>query len=41
MKVGDVFCIVEVMKMMNCIEFDKVGVVKVIFVNDGEVVEFD
>ena len=40
-KVGDVVCIVEAMKMMNRIEADKAGVVKAILVNDGEAVEFD
>lgn len=40
-KVGDALCIVEAMKMMNRIEADKAGVVKAIFVNDGEAVEFD
>lgn len=40
-KVGDVVCIVEAMKMMNQIEADKAGVVEAILVNDGEPVEFD
>jgi len=40
-KVGDVICIVEAMKMMNQIESDKAGVVGAILVNDGEPVEFD
>ena len=40
-KVGDALCIVEAMKMMNRIEADKAGVVRVILVNDGEAVEFD
>lgn len=33
--VGDILCIVEVMKMMNQIEVDKVGIVKVILVESG------
>ncbi len=40
-KVGDVICIVEAMKMMNQIECDKAGVVEAILVDDGEPVEFD
>jgi acetyl-CoA carboxylase biotin carboxyl carrier protein len=40
-KVGDVLCIVEAMKMMNQIEADKAGVVKAILVEDGAPVEFD
>jgi acetyl-CoA carboxylase biotin carboxyl carrier protein len=40
-KVGDVLCIVEAMKMMNQIEADKAGVVKAILVENGEPVEFD
>jgi len=40
-KVGDVVCIVEAMKMMNQIECDKAGVVEAILVEDGEPVEFD
>ena len=40
-KVGDVICIVEAMKMMNQIEADKAGVVEAILVDDGEPVEFD
>ena len=40
-KVGDALCIVEAMKMMNCIEADKAGVIKAILINDGEAVEFD
>jgi len=40
-KVGDVLCIVEAMKMMNQIEADKAGVIGEIFINDGEPVEFD
>jgi acetyl-CoA carboxylase biotin carboxyl carrier protein len=40
-KVGDVICIVEAMKMMNQIEADHSGVVEAILVEDGEPVEFD
>ena len=40
-KVGDVVCIVEAMKMMNQIEADFAGVVEAILVEDGEPVEFD
>ena len=40
-KVGDVICIVEAMKMMNQIEADKAGVIEEILVKDGEPVEFD
>lgn len=40
-KVGDVICIVEAMKMMNQIESDKAGVVTAILVEDGQPVEYD
>ena len=40
-KVGDVICIVEAMKMMNQIEADKAGVVEAILLEDGQPVEFD
>ena len=40
-KVGDVICIVEAMKMMNQIEADKAGTIDAILVEDGEPVEFD
>ncbi len=40
-KVGDVICIIEAMKMMNQIEADKAGTVEAILVEDGEPVEFD
>jgi len=40
-KVGDVVCIVEAMKMMNQIEADKAGTVTAILVENGEPVEFD
>lgn len=39
-KVGDVLCIVEAMKMMNQIEADKAGTIGAILVEDGEAVEF-
>ncbi|MGK0442277.1 MAG: acetyl-CoA carboxylase biotin carboxyl carrier protein [Pseudohongiellaceae bacterium] len=40
-KVGDVICIIEAMKMMNQIEADKAGVIEAILVEDGQPVEFD
>lgn len=40
-KVGDVLCIVEAMKMMNQIEADKAGTITAILVEDGQPVEFD
>ncbi len=40
-KVGDVICIVEAMKMMNQIESDKAGTISAILVENGEPVEFD
>jgi acetyl-CoA carboxylase biotin carboxyl carrier protein len=40
-KVGDVVCIVEAMKMMNQIEADKAGIIEAILVENGEPVEFD
>jgi acetyl-CoA carboxylase biotin carboxyl carrier protein len=40
-KVGDIICIVEAMKMMNQIEADKAGTIGAILVDDGEPVEFD
>lgn len=40
-KVGDVVCVVEAMKMMNQIEADHAGVIEAILVQDGEPVEFD
>ncbi len=40
-KVGDVICVVEAMKMMNQIEADHAGVIEAILVQDGEPVEFD
>lgn len=40
-KVGDVLCIVEAMKMMNQIECDKAGVIESILIEDGQPIEFD
>ena len=40
-KVGDVLCIIEAMKMMNQIEADKAGTIEAILVENGEPVEFD
>ena len=40
-RVGDVLCIVEAMKMMNQIEADRAGTVIAIHVENGEAVEFD
>ena len=40
-RVGDVLCIVEAMKMMNQIEADRAGMVTAIHVENGEAVEFD
>ncbi|MDP5208775.1 acetyl-CoA carboxylase biotin carboxyl carrier protein [Microbulbifer sp. 2205BS26-8] len=40
-KVGDVICIVEAMKMMNQIEADKAGTIEAILLEDGQPVEFD
>jgi len=40
-KVGEVICIVEAMKMMNQIEADKSGTIESILVENGEPVEFD
>ena len=40
-KVGDIVCIIEAMKMMNQIEADHSGVIEAILVQDGEPVEFD
>ncbi|WP_299265653.1 acetyl-CoA carboxylase biotin carboxyl carrier protein [uncultured Psychrosphaera sp.] len=40
-KVGDVLCIIEAMKMMNQIESDKAGVIKAILVENEDPVEFD
>lgn len=40
-KVGDVLCIIEAMKMMNQIQADKSGVIESILAEDGTPVEFD
>ncbi len=40
-KVGDIICIIEAMKMMNQIQADKAGVIEAILVQDGNPVEFD
>ena len=40
-RVGDVLCIVEAMKMMNQIEADRAGTVTAIHVENGAAVEFD
>lgn len=40
-KVGDVLCIIEAMKMMNQIEADKAGTVVSRLVENGQPVEFD
>lgn len=40
-KIGDVICIIEAMKMMNQIETDKAGIVEAILVEDGQPVEYD
>ena len=40
-KVGDIVCIVEAMKMMNQIEADKSGTITAVLVANGEPVEFD
>jgi acetyl-CoA carboxylase biotin carboxyl carrier protein len=39
-KVGDTLCIIEAMKMMNQIEADKAGIVKVILCENGQPIEF-
>ena len=39
-KVGDVLCIIEAMKMMNQIESDTAGIVKAILKENGQPVEF-
>ncbi|WP_339799603.1 acetyl-CoA carboxylase biotin carboxyl carrier protein [uncultured Marinobacter sp.] len=40
-KVGEVICIIEAMKMMNQIEADKSGTITEILVENGQPVEFD
>ncbi|WP_367670618.1 acetyl-CoA carboxylase biotin carboxyl carrier protein [Sodalis-like secondary symbiont of Drepanosiphum platanoidis] len=39
--IGDVLCIIEAMKMMNQIKSDRVGIVKSIFLKNGQSVEYD
>ena len=39
-KMGQILCIIEAMKLMNQIESDQDGVIKEILVKDGEPVEF-
>lgn len=39
-KIGDVLCIVEAMKMLNQIEADVTGVIKRILVENGQPIEF-
>lgn len=39
-KIGDVLCIIEAMKMLNQIESDKAGIVKAILKENGEPVEY-
>lgn len=40
-KVGDVLCILEAMKMMNQIEADKAGTIGAILAEDGDPIEYD
>ena len=40
-RVGDVLCIVEAMKMMNQIEADRAGTVTAVHAENGDPVEFD
>lgn len=40
-KVGDILCIVEAMKMFNHIEADKTGTIKARLVENGQPVEYD
>lgn len=39
-KVGDVLCIIEAMKMMNQIEADKAGIIKAVLKENDQPVEF-
>jgi len=39
-KVGDILCIIEAMKILNTIESDKAGTVKAILKENGQPVEF-
>ncbi|UAJ65257.1 acetyl-CoA carboxylase biotin carboxyl carrier protein [Candidatus Schneideria nysicola] len=40
-KVGDILCVIEAMKMINQIESDKNGIIKAILPENGQPVEFD
>ncbi|URJ25353.1 acetyl-CoA carboxylase biotin carboxyl carrier protein [Candidatus Blochmannia ocreatus (nom. nud.)] len=40
-KVGDILCIIEAMKVMNQIQSDKSGTIKSIFLKNGQPVEFN
>ena len=40
-KVGDILCIIEAMKVMNEIKATQAGVVKEIYVSEGATVDFD
>ena len=40
-KVGDILCIIEAMKVMNEIKATQAGVVKKIYVSEGATVDFD
>jgi acetyl-CoA carboxylase biotin carboxyl carrier protein len=40
-RVGDVLCIVEAMKMMNQIEADRAGTITAVHAENGDPVEFD
>ncbi len=39
-KVGDILCIIEAMKMLNQIESDKSGIIKAMLVENGQPIEF-
>jgi len=39
-KIGDVLCIIEAMKMLNQIEADHAGVIKAIMIENGQPIEF-
>ncbi len=39
-QVGDTLCIIEAMKMLNQIEADKAGIIKVVLVENGQPVEY-
>lgn len=40
-KVGDILCLIEAMKVMNQIQSDKSGIIQEILVDNGQPVEFD